>query len=112
MKATGRPNKPQYQYRVQSIWGLGLVSQVPCLVDALGVVGIKKNILKSLASTSFQDGVSKRRLYIMTLGCLAPYRRLGIGTRMVEHVMEIVEQDGNFDSVFLHVQVAHPWIWV
>jgi N-alpha-acetyltransferase 50 len=41
----------------------------------------------------------------MTLGCLAPYRRLGIGTRMVEHVMDIVEQDGNFDSVFLHVQV-------
>lgn len=53
-----------------------------------------------------EDGnVSKRRLYIMTLGCLAPYRRLGIGSRMVDHVMEIVEQDGNFDSVFLHVQV-------
>ena len=41
----------------------------------------------------------------MTLGCLAPYRRLGIGSRMVEHVMDIVEQDANFDSVFLHFQV-------
>ncbi|CAG9101061.1 hypothetical protein JYU34_013459 [Plutella xylostella] len=48
---------------------------------------------------------NSRRLYIMTLGCLYPYRRLGIGTLMVEHVLKYVEQDGNFDSVFLHVQV-------
>lgn len=41
----------------------------------------------------------------MTLGCLAPYRRLGIGTVMVQHVMDIVEKDGNYDSIFLHVQV-------
>ncbi|KAJ8913031.1 hypothetical protein NQ315_002047 [Exocentrus adspersus] len=42
-----------------------------------------------------------RRLYIMTLGCLYPYRRLGIGTLMVQHVLNYVEQDGNFDSIFL-----------
>lgn len=47
----------------------------------------------------------QRRLYIMTLGCLAPYRRLGIGTKMLIHVLNFVEQDGNFDSIFLHVQV-------
>lgn len=50
-------------------------------------------------------GDSTRKLYIMTLGCLAPYRRLGIGSVMVEHVMDIVEKDGNYDSIFLHVQV-------
>ncbi|XP_076350416.1 putative N-acetyltransferase san isoform X2 [Tachypleus tridentatus] len=48
---------------------------------------------------------SSRRLYIMTLGCLAPYRRLGIGSKMVEHVLKYVEKDGNFDSIFLHVQI-------
>ncbi|CAO1320931.1 unnamed protein product [Diamesa serratosioi] len=47
----------------------------------------------------------QRRLYIMTLGCLSPYRRLGIGTVMVEHVLKFVENDGNFDNIFLHVQV-------
>jgi len=41
----------------------------------------------------------------MTLGCLAPYRRLGIGTVMLHHVLKVCEQDGNFDNVFLHVQV-------
>ncbi|GAB0099153.1 Probable N-acetyltransferase san [Sergentomyia squamirostris] len=46
-----------------------------------------------------------RRLYIMTLGCLYPYRRLGIGTVMVNHILNYVENDGNFDSIFLHVQV-------
>ena len=41
----------------------------------------------------------------MTLGCLAPYRRLGIGTKMLKHVMEIIQNDGNFDAVVLHVQI-------
>ncbi|XP_013413617.1 N-alpha-acetyltransferase 50-like [Lingula anatina] len=48
---------------------------------------------------------NQRRLYIMTLGVLAPYRRYGIGTVMLEHVLKICEQDGNFDNVYLHVQV-------
>jgi len=42
-----------------------------------------------------------RRLYIMTLGCLSQYRRLGIGSMMVEHVLNYVENDGTFDSVYL-----------
>ena len=41
----------------------------------------------------------------MTLGCLAPYRRLGIGTKMLEHVLNVVKEDGNFTSIFLHVQI-------
>ena len=52
------------------------------------------------------SGDSTRKLYIMTLGCLAPYRRLGIGSVMVQHVMDIVEKDGQYDSIFLHVQVS------
>ncbi|CAH0386088.1 unnamed protein product [Bemisia tabaci] len=51
------------------------------------------------------DPNNGRRLYIMTLGCLSPYRRLGIGSTMVEHVLNYVEKDGNFDSVYLHVQL-------
>merc|ERR1712045_764992 len=57
-------------------------------------------------NTAAEEGKpSKKKLYIMTLGCLAPYRRLGIGTHMLKHVMEIVEKDGNYDSIVLHVQV-------
>ena len=33
------------------------------------------------------------------------YIVLGIGTQMLEHVMDIVEKDGKFDSVVLHVQI-------
>merc|ERR1719323_1394569 len=46
-----------------------------------------------------------KKLYIMTLGCLAPYRRLGIGTKMLEHVLNVVKEDGSFSSIFLHVQI-------
>lgn len=47
----------------------------------------------------------QRRLYIMTLGCLAPYRRLGIGSVMLKHVLDICETEGNYDNIYLHVQV-------
>lgn len=46
---------------------------------------------------------NQRRLYIMTLGCLYPYRRLGIGSVMVNHILNYVKEDGNFDSIFLWV---------
>lgn len=42
-----------------------------------------------------------RRLYIMTLGCLAPYRKRGIGAKMLQHVLNYVEKDGDFHSIFL-----------
>ena len=29
----------------------------------------------------------------------------GIGTKLLEHVLSICEKDGDFDSIFLHVQV-------
>uniref|UniRef100_UPI00358FF320 N-alpha-acetyltransferase 50 n=1 Tax=Myxine glutinosa TaxID=7769 RepID=UPI00358FF320 len=49
----------------------------------------------------------QKRLYIMTLGCLARYRRLGIGTKMLNHVLNICHKDGTFDNIFLHVQVSN-----
>ncbi|EDW47404.1 GM21284 [Drosophila sechellia] len=45
---------------------------------------------------------NQRRLYIMTLGCLFPYRRLGIGTVMFEHIMNFAEKDGKLRQ---HVQI-------
>ncbi|XP_072114970.1 N-alpha-acetyltransferase 50 isoform X3 [Mobula birostris] len=45
---------------------------------------------------------NQKRLYIMTLGCLAPYRRLGIGTKMLNHVLNICEKDGTFDNIYLY----------
>ena len=39
------------------------------------------------------------------MACLAPYRRLGIGSRMIQHIMDIAEKDGDYDSIFLHTQV-------
>ncbi|ENN74170.1 hypothetical protein D910_11585 [Dendroctonus ponderosae] len=54
---------------------------------------------------SIDTNEESRKLYIMTLGCLYPYRRLGIGTLMMQHVLNYAENDGGFDSIFLHVQV-------
>ncbi|CEL91849.1 unnamed protein product [Vitrella brassicaformis CCMP3155] len=54
------------------------------------------------------------RLYIMTLGVLKPYRRLGIGTRLLEWLLDEVHKanaetpaqrgHGVLDDIYLHVQ--------
>ncbi|CAN6464273.1 unnamed protein product [Victoria cruziana] len=44
------------------------------------------------------------RVYIMTLGVLAPYRGLGIGTRLLKHVLELCANEQNIAEIYLHVQ--------
>lgn len=46
---------------------------------------------------------NERRLYIMTLGCLFTYRRLGIGTTMLKHVLDYASKKG-IDYIYMHVQ--------
>ena len=48
------------------------------------------------------------RLYVMTIGVLAPYRRLHIGTKLMKAVIDAVgaEQNVKIDHIALHVQVG------
>ncbi|KAH1074016.1 hypothetical protein J1N35_026344 [Gossypium stocksii] len=43
------------------------------------------------------------RVYIMKLGVLAPYRGLGIGTRLLNHVLDLCSKQ-NIPEIHLHVQ--------
>ncbi|KAG0628468.1 hypothetical protein M758_1G029200 [Ceratodon purpureus] len=51
-----------------------------------------------------KDGVSVR-LYIMTLGVLAPYRRLRIGSKLLQNALDLCKDDPNIVEVYLHVQI-------
>eukprot|EP00048_Salpingoeca_helianthica_P016534 m.232846 g.232846 ORF g.232846 m.232846 type:complete len:157 (-) comp18886_c0_seq1:34-504(-) len=46
-----------------------------------------------------------KQLYIMTLGCLAPYRHLGIGTVLLNHAIAQARKDPSISTIALHVQV-------
>jgi len=76
-------------------------------VGELAKLAFYNDIVVGAVCCRVDKSENARRLYIMTLGCLAPYRRLGIGTKMLEHVLKICEDDGKFDSVYLHVQVSN-----
>eukprot|EP01135_Chromosphaera_perkinsii_P008133 Nk52_evm1s1133 gene=Nk52_evmTU1s1133 len=53
------------------------------------------------------ENSSDKHLYIMTLGCLAPYRRQKIGSDMLKHVLKQCEKDKNIKSIYLHVQISN-----
>lgn len=48
------------------------------------------------------------KLYIMTIGVLAPYRRLGIGAKMLQKILDLVAEETNIQvaEIQLHVQVG------
>ncbi|GAQ78662.1 GCN5-related N-acetyltransferase [Klebsormidium nitens] len=46
------------------------------------------------------------RLYIMTLGVLAPYRRLGIASKLLQHCLDLCHGNAEVHEAYLHVQTS------
>lgn len=51
------------------------------------------------------DGGAK--LYIMTIGVLAPYRGFGVGSRLLERVLATAAADSAVREAYLHVQTSN-----
>jgi len=51
------------------------------------------------------DGYKK--LYIMTINVLAPYRRRGIGQKLLDYVLDIASKDATIIESYLHVQTSN-----
>jgi ribosomal protein S18 acetylase RimI-like enzyme len=47
------------------------------------------------------------KVYIMTIGVLAPYRRLGIGKRLLQQTLEACSTQPDCQAIYLHVQVGN-----
>nr|CDS28255.1 n alpha acetyltransferase 50 NatE catalytic [Hymenolepis microstoma] len=48
-----------------------------------------------------------KNCYIMTLGCLAPYRRYGVGSMLLRHVLRMCAKNTQVQTVYLHVHVEN-----
>lgn len=51
---------------------------------------------------------NSHRLYIVTLGCLPTRRKQGIGTKMMQHIIQQIsdwDRSNHIESIFLHVQI-------
>lgn len=47
------------------------------------------------------------KLYVLTLGVLEPYRRLGLGSRMVDYILKKAAEQPDVKEVYLHVQTGN-----
>ena len=71
------------------------MAKIPSILGDSRVNRITKNLEKM-----------KKRLYIVTHGCIPMYRRLGIGSAMLRHILESIPcYEDSICSVFLHVQI-------
>ncbi|RKP11065.1 Nat13 protein [Thamnocephalis sphaerospora] len=46
----------------------------------------------------------KQRVYLMTLGVLAPYRGYGLGTKLLDYALDQCSKDASIAEIYLHVQ--------
>ncbi|CDI98311.1 n alpha acetyltransferase 50 NatE catalytic [Echinococcus multilocularis] len=54
------------------------------------------------------DGLDNlKKCYIMTLGCLAPYRRYGVGSLLLRHVLRKCAKNKQVQSIYLHVHIEN-----
>lgn len=44
---------------------------------------------------------------MMTLGVLEPYRRLGLGSQLLQHILEQAKLAKDISKVYLHVQTTN-----
>ncbi|KAI8902616.1 acyl-CoA N-acyltransferase [Globomyces pollinis-pini] len=51
------------------------------------------------------DGVC--RVYIMTLGVLDPFRKLGLGSLLLSRILDVCQKDETVDHILLHVHVSN-----
>merc|ERR1712113_1070427 len=65
--------------------------------ENLGLLKLGQNV------ESIQNAETKR-IYIMTLGTLAAYRGYGVGSKMLEWVMQRASDFGDVNGIFLHLQ--------
>merc|ERR1712106_13507 len=54
-----------------------------------------------------QDKELGKRLYILSLGVLAPYRRRGVATALYNHVLEHAQKEKDIKEIYLHVQTTN-----
>ncbi|KAI9483607.1 MAG: acyl-CoA N-acyltransferase [Benjaminiella poitrasii] len=54
-----------------------------------------------------ESNPEKTKIYLMTLGVLEPYRRLGLGTQLVQHILEQAKLSKDISKVYLHVQTSN-----
>ncbi|KAJ3206087.1 N-alpha-acetyltransferase 50, partial [Dinochytrium kinnereticum] len=69
--------------------------------ECIGAICCRRELMTSLTD------YGSHKVYIMTLGVLAPYRRLQIGTLLVETITSRCKSDTRLDHIALHVQTTN-----
>uniref|UniRef100_A0A8R1DEW0 N-terminal methionine N(alpha)-acetyltransferase NatE n=1 Tax=Caenorhabditis japonica TaxID=281687 RepID=A0A8R1DEW0_CAEJA len=71
----------------------------------LGRLAYYNDVVVGAVCCRIDDISDEKSLYIMTLGTLAAYRQIGIGTVLIDYVLKLCKMLKEIKTVYLHVQV-------
>ena len=87
-----------------------MVGAICCRLEPIATGGPNGSVTTSTKNQSNGTEVSaldKDKVYIMTLGVFATYRKLGIGSSLLESVMKTISTEKKYEElkeIYLHVQ--------
>ncbi|KAK6348763.1 hypothetical protein TWF730_009534 [Orbilia blumenaviensis] len=76
-------------------------------VDTYGGSRILKAVANHKANGSDGDNYPKRKIYIMTLAVLSPYRSLSIGSHLLDYILSVAAKEPTIDADLAY---AHVWV--
>ena len=77
-------------------------------VRAITKLAYHHDIVIAAVSARFEpNGTGTRRMYIMTLGVLAPYRRYGVGSKLLALIVDVANKQQDVTHITLHVQTSN-----
>ncbi|KAJ2891129.1 N-acetyltransferase 5 [Coemansia aciculifera] len=86
------------QFAQLATFGNAYVGTIACRKQPLGFAA-------GLVTGTGDSSDNMFEMYMMTLGVLAPYRRLGVGRQLLLHAIEFAKRDPLVAKIVLHVQI-------
>ncbi|KAJ2339311.1 hypothetical protein GGH92_006778 [Coemansia sp. RSA 2673] len=87
------------QFAQLAVYGNSYVGTIACRKQPLGFAS------GPLLAQPQPQQEDKLEVYMMTLGVLAPYRRLGLGKQLLRHAIDYATKDPMVCKMVLHVQI-------
>ncbi|MEM4559736.1 MAG: N-acetyltransferase [Acidilobaceae archaeon] len=79
----------------------------PALLGLVSEIGVEESIFKRVITTLKNIKNLRPVGHLVSIAVRAPYRRMGIGSKLLEETIRVLREVYNVDSIYLEVRVSN-----